>query len=255
MPSISVVITVYNEENYIADCIQSARLLTDNITVVDTGSTDRTVALVTSLGAEIKHLPFRRYVEPSRKYAITSATSDWVLVLDADERISKELADEILAAVSSDDFTHYTIPRRNIFAGRKWLRYGGWYPDQVLRLIKTSSFKAWPDAIHSSPVIDGNRGELKNDIIHYFHPSLEQMVSKTTNFEEIEAELLFQAKKKSGVMIFFRKYFGELYRRLVKKMGFRDGAFGVIEAAYQAYSKSITYLILYEKQHAKSTTD
>ena len=145
--------------------------------------------------------------------------------------------------------SQYKIPRRNIFAGTKWLRHGGWWPDYQIRLINKKYFIRWPKRIHSPPEIKGKFGFLKNPIIHFFHGDIEKMVEKTIAFENIESDLLYQAGKKANTFTFFRKFIAELWRRLIKKFGFLDGEVGIIESIYQAFSKTITYLFLYEKNH------
>lgn len=262
---ITVVINTYNEENNIVECIKSAKLLTDDIILIDTGSTDGTVSIARKMRVTTYDFPRSFYVEPSRKFAIDKAQGEWIFILDADERVTEELAREIHGTLDSqrdpakrDDttslklrgagiITYYKIPRKNIFGGKKWLRYGGWYPDHQIRLIKKDAFIDWPKQIHSTPKIVGEMGYLKEHFLHLFHPNLTNMVSKTAIFEEIESELLFKAGKTCRTRTFFRKFLGELYRRMFKKLGFLDGTIGIIEAIYQAYSKTITYLFLYEK--------
>lgn len=244
---ITVVISAYNEKKNIKDCIDSALLLTENIIVVDTGSTDQTASLVKNSGFKVVSFPYVAYVEPSRKFAINLVKTDWLFILDADERITKALAEEIKKAIARCDKTHFQLPRKNIFSGKKWLQHGGWYPDYQIRLIKKNAFRNWPSIIHSTPIIKGEGGILKNPLLHYFHPNLSNMVDKTIVFEDIESDLLFKAGKKVSVATLFRKFFGELYRRLIKNKGFLDGSAGVIESIYQAYSKTVTYIYLYEK--------
>ncbi len=244
---ITVVIGAYNGEKIIKNAIKSAFLLTDDVLVIDTESTDNTYEVAKKLGCRVLHFPYHRYVEPSREFAIASAKGDWIFILDADEVITKELAEEIHKTIEKTNNTHFFVPRKNIFAGKKWLRYGGWYPDGVLRLIKKESFKRWPTAIHSTPQIIGSSGTLSEPFVHYFHPDLENMVSKTIVYEDIESDLLYKAGKTVTMKTLFRKFFGELYRRMFKKFGFLDGTYGIIESLYQAYSKTITYLMLYEK--------
>jgi hypothetical protein len=245
--NITVVISAYNGEPIIENAIKSAFLVTDDVLVVDTESTDNTYDIAKKLGCRVLHFPFHRYIEPSRNFALHSSGGDWVFILDADEEITQELAQEIKMTVENTDHSYFYVPRKNIFAGKKWLQHGGWYPDAVLRLIKKSAFKEWPTAIHSTPIISGTAGRLSEPFLHYFHPNLENMVSKTMVYEDIESDLLFKAKKPVSTSTFFRKFFGELYRRLLKNAGFLDGSFGIIESFYQAYSKTITYLMLYEK--------
>lgn len=252
MEKITVIIYTHNEEKNISDCLESAKLLTDKIILIDMESSDKTLEIAKNHKIPILNFPRSNYVEPAREFGIRHAKTDWVFILDADERMTKDLAIEIKKLVTDDNsLTYFKIPRQNIFAGVKWLKHGGWWPDHQIRLIRKEFFVNWPKRIHSTPVIKGSIGYLKNPLIHYFHGDLSGMVTKTTVFEDIESDLLFHAKRSSGTGIFFRKFFAELYRRLLKNLGFLDGPFGIIESIYQAFSKTITYLFLYEKQVKK----
>lgn len=248
---VTVVISTANEEKNIEDCIQSAHLLSEHVIVLDMQSADNTVKIAEKSGAKVVSVEASGYVEPVRKRAIFEAPDEWVCILDADERMTPELASEIQGVVrlpskATSSPTHYRIPRKNIF-GSIWLKYGGWYPDRQIRLIYKPAFRDWPERIHSTPTIDGNAGILTNPIIHFFHGNLTHMVAKTAKYEMIESELLFEAKRPVQTLTFFRKFCGELFRRLIKHQGFRDGMMGWIESVYQAYSKTITYVFLYEK--------
>ena len=243
----SVVIFTRNEEENVVDCIKSAKRLTNDILVIDMQSEDKTSFLAKKYGAEVLEFPYTGYVEPARNFGIKKAKGEWVFILDADERITDGLAQEIKDRAGRERFTFYKVPRKNIFGGKKWLKHGGWWPDYQIRLIKKQAFVNWPKEIHSAPEIKGEIGFLKEPLEHYFHGDFEKMVEKTIKFESIEAELLFKAKRKVRASTFFRKFFGELYRRLIKNRGFLDGKLGIIESIYQAYSKTITYLLLYEK--------
>lgn len=242
---ITVVVNTRNEGKNIAGCLSSIRNLTDKIIVVDMESTDETVETAKKFDALVFNFPQKNYVEPARQFAILKSKTDWVMVIDADEEITPELAVEIKSL--GDSCTHYKIPRKNVFGRTKWLRHGGWWPDYQTRLINKSCLKAWPKRIHSTPIITGKAGHLNNPILHYFHGDLESMVKKTLVFEDIESGLLHKAKKTATTATFFRKYFAELYRRLLKNLGFLDGTPGVMESIYQAFSKTITYLFVYEK--------
>jgi len=255
--SITVIIHSLNEEKNIGDCIGSAKLLTDKIILVDMESVDKTVEIAKKLNASVFNFQIKsNYVEPAREFGIKKSKTDWVLILDADERMTQELAFEIkqLLTINSSLLTYFKIPRKNIFANIKtclpagrWLKHGGWWPDYQIRLINKKSFVNWPKRIHSTPFIKGDFGYLKNPLIHYFHGDLSNMVKKTIVFEDIESDLLYKAGKKTTTKTFFRKYLAELFRRLIKNLGFLDGTVGIIESIYQAFSKTITYLFLYEK--------
>lgn len=251
MASITVLIYTYNNETHIADCISAAKFLTDTIIVIDQNSTDKTVSLAKQLKARVVTVPHHIFVEPVRMRGISQVNEGWVMILDADERITPELAAEIKQILnSSSDITHYKIPRKNIFDNRVWLAHGGWFPDYQTRLILRSAIRDWPKNIHATPVITGNPGILNSPMLHYFHGAIEAMVSKTAVYESIESDLLYEARRASSVPIFFRKFLGELFRRLIKHAGWKDGMYGIIESMYQAYSKTVTYLFLYEKQKA-----
>lgn len=250
--SITVVINAYNEERNIEGCIKSAHLLTDDVVVIDTSSIDRTADIAKRLGVVVYRQPYSRYVEVSRKYSIGKAKGEWVLLLDADERLTIDVASEIKKTLQKTKHTHFKISRKNFFAG-KWLRHGGWYPDHVIKLINKSSFIDWPPRIHTAPNMRGECGLIKNSIIHLSQPNLEHMVSRTIVYEDEESKLLFEATRAANTSVYFRKFFGELYRRLFKGMGFFDGTYGIIESIYQAFSKTITYIFLYEKNQKSST--
>lgn len=244
---IAVVITAYNEEKNISEAIASAKLLTEDILVIDTESIDNTAAIAVASGAAVLTVPFTRIVEPTRNLSIEKATTPWVFLLDADERLTPELTREIKKTIYQKDYTHFRIKRKNMF-GNQFLKHGLWWPDIISgRLILRESFKDWPAQIHSSPIVEGREGQLDSPLIHQSQGDLTAMVKKTALFEDLESQLLFEAHKKATVMIFFRKFFGEFCRRLIKGLGFLDGSAGIIATFYQAYSKTVTYLFLYEK--------
>lgn len=263
--NITVVIHTHNEESNIEDCIASAKLLSSTILVVDMESTDKTVELAKKQEVTVLNFPFSYYVEPARAFGVEQTNTEWVFILDADERITPELAEEIDLLIKSrqmskqevstdhlDAPTYYKVPRKNIFGGKKWLKHGGWWPDKQMRFINKLYFKSWPERIHSTPDIEGLMGVLEHPIMHYFHGDIERMVNKTMVFEDIESKLLFEANREVSTSTFFRKFFGELYRRLIKNAGFMDGPIGIIESIYQAYSKTITYIYLYEKKNSRT---
>ncbi len=249
--SLTIIIFTYNNEGEIADLIENTQLLTKNILVFDLQSNDQTIRIVKKKGVNYYAFPHVEYVELARQEAIKIANSPWVLIIDADERLTPELAKEIKKAIQSNNFTHYKIPRKNIFIDR-WLKHGGWWPDYQIRLINKKYFSKWPKKIHSTPMIKGSCGYLKSPLLHFFHGDLHQMVEKTTKFEDIESDLLYQANRSVNTLTFFRKFTGELWRRMFKNLGFLDGVWGIIESIYQAFSKTITYLFLYEKKYCQS---
>lgn len=255
-PSVSVIIYASNAEKHIERAVKSAKLLSSSILLVDIGSTDQTPAIAKRLGAEVITLEQTQYVELVRMEGIKRAKADWIFILDSDEVITADLANEIHQAIGSKlpfglaqggQVASFRVPRKNMFGASKWLKHGGWWPDSQIRLIKRSELANWPSTIHSTPEINGIESKLQEPLIHYSHGDFSQMVQKTVKFENAESELLSKAHKKVTTLTFFRKFLGELYRRLIKSKGYLDGNAGIAESIYQAYSKTVTYLMLYEK--------
>lgn len=248
MDKITIIIHSHQSKQ-LDDCLESAQLLTSNILII--GNENRN---------DIKITPFINsgIVETAREFGINKATTNWVFLLDVDERMTKELAEEVKSIIigsnqlKSVKCTYYKVPRKEIVFGKKWLKYGGWWPNYQTRLIYKPSFVNWPKHIHSTPIINGKVGFLKNPILHYSQNDIEEIVRRTINFENKESDLLFQANKQANTPIFLRKFLGELWRRLIKRFGFLDGPIGIIESIYQAFSKTITYIYLYEKRNKKT---
>lgn len=255
MRDITVVIWAYNQEKNIEDCINSAKILTPKIILIDLESNDKTAAIAKKNNALVISHPNRQFVEPVREFGIQQAKTDWVFLLDADERITPEIVDEAKKQLITNPqlpITYFRLPRKNIFSGQKWFKHGGWWPDYQIRIINKKYFVSWPKTIHSTPVIKGEGGYFKNALLHFSHKNLEKMVRTTLIFEDQESDLLYQAGKPASTFTFFRKFNGELFRRLIENCGFLDGSIGIIESIYQAFSKTITYLFLYEKKNRRS---
>lgn len=193
-----------------------------------------------------------------RNYGAKKAQGDWLFYVDSDEQVSDNLRIEILKLIGNwkdasssmlkNGNSAYAIPRKNILLGHV-MRYGGWWPDYVVRLIRKDSFIKWEGELHEQPKIKGDIGKLKNPLIHNSHRSLTEMVEKTNEWSEIEAKLLFKSgHPKMNIARFISAGAREFWYRGIKKLGFLDGTIGVIEVFYQTYSRLITYAKLWEKQ-------
>jgi len=185
-----------------------------------------------------------------RNEGAKTAKGDWLLYIDTDEEVSSDLRNEIKSKTDNFQFVNsaYAIPRRNKFLGHR-MRWGGWYPDNVLRLIKKDKLKGWFGELHEQPLIDGEVGCLTKPLLHESHRNLHDMVEKTNKWSEIEAKLLFESgHPKMNFFRFCSAGFREFWYRGIVKLGFLDGRVGVIEIIYQMYSKLITYAKLWEKQ-------
>lgn len=185
-----------------------------------------------------------------RNEGAQKANGDWLFYVDSDEEVSSRLRREIDLTINDSKlkFNAYAIPRRNILLGHK-MRFGGWWPDYVLRLIKKEGLTGWEGDLHEQPKVKGEVGKLKEPLIHISHRSLTEMVDKTNNWSEIEAQLLFESgHPKMTWWRFFSAGFREFWYRGIKKLGFLDGVTGIIEICYQVFSRMVTYAKLWELQ-------
>ena len=234
----------------IGDCLKSLDFV-DKIVVIDTGNTDKTNEIAKKDGAKTI-----KYSGPSnfaswRNFALKEIKTGWILYLDADERISKSLQEEILLKTkkeNTESYNAYAIPRRN-FIFNKEFKHSGQYPDYQKRLFKRSEFIKWTGEVHEEPQFKGGLGHLKNPMIHRKDMTLSQMVEKTNKWSEIEAKLMFEAKHPPmNILRFFTAILREFYLRMIKQMAFLDGPEGIIYAIYQVFSKFTSYAKLYEMQ-------
>jgi len=173
---------------------------------------------------------------------------EWLFYVDSDEEVTPELKKMILQVIGSNEFAGYAIPRRNIFLGHE-MKWGGWRPDFVLRLIKKDKLVGWEGVLHEQPKINGTICHLKEPLIHVSHRNLTEMVEKTNRWSEVEAKPLFDSgHPKMNIFRFFSAGFREIWYRGVVHLGFLDGTVGVIEIIYQTFSRLITYSKLWELQ-------
>ena len=245
----SVIIIAKNEEQMIEDCLKSVRQLADEIILVDSGSTDKTIEIAKKYSARIISLPTEKLEFAKwRNAGLKAAKGDWVFYLDADERVTPELQKEIEKAIGDTKYVTYAIPRRNYYLGRK-MHYGGAWPDYVKRLFFKEKLRYWERELHENPVFDGEMGRLKNPIVHITHRDLSLMVEKTREWSKIEAELLYKTGHPSVTWWrILRIMLSEFWLRGVKLQGWRDGTVGWIEIIFQMFSRFVTYGRLWELQ-------
>ena len=245
---ISAVIIAQNEEKKIGDCLESVKWV-DEVIVIDNESTDKTAAIATKFGAKVVNFRGGTYSTRKNKGA-EEAKGEWLLYIDADERVTPELRKEIEDRVLKNptETVIYAIPRRNIILGRE-LHHGGWWPDYVKHLIKKDSFNGWKGDLHEEPIFDGELGHLKGALLHIKHDNLSEMVEKTNNWSNVEARLMYEANHPPmNIFRFTTAMFREFWLRMIKQMAFLDGAEGIIYAIYQVYSRFISYAKLWEMQ-------
>lgn len=252
---LSVIIIAKNEEEVIGECLESVKWA-DEIIVLDTGSTDKTGEVAKKFGAKVFKYKGSSEVNYSawRNYALSLSNGQWVLYLDADERVTPLLRMEIKSVIGPQKpaigrFDAYAIPRRNIRLGKE-LRFGGWWPDYVLRLIKKDKLIVWEGRLHEQPKIKGEIGKLKEPLIHHSHKgSFEHKLANTIIWSGIEAQMLYEANHPPmNIRRFIGAMAREFYKRMIKYQAWRDGTEGILEAIYQVLSVFITYARLWELQ-------
>jgi glycosyltransferase involved in cell wall biosynthesis len=187
--TLSVAMIAMNEEANLPRTLESVRWA-DEIIVVDSGSKDRTLEIAQSFGAMTSYHAFGGHGE-QKNVALDQCTSDWILLLDADEVLTPQLQDEIRQLLSGEPkFNAYWIPRLNLYYGR-WIRHGGFYPDHKLRLFRRGSARLSEGVgPHSTPQFAGTRGKLKGDMLHYAYPTMGIYLEHMNRYSSEIAQLL-----------------------------------------------------------------
>jgi glycosyltransferase involved in cell wall biosynthesis len=232
---ISVVLVVRNERDRLPQALATVGWA-DEVLVADTGSTDGTPAVARSLGVRVEKLPWEGYVG-SRNRALALATHDWVLFVDADERVPDALRDELLARIAAEGhvLAGLSMPRLSLFLGRP-VRHGAWYPDVQFRAGRRSrGFRAVGGRVHETYAAEGPVVRLRSFLRHEPYRDLSDYLRKAALYARLAAQDRAEQGGRPGVAaILFRPPF-EFLRSLVLKAGFLDGAAGVQVAFVHAW--------------------
>ena len=249
---VSVVVITKNEEDNIGACLETAAWA-DEIIVVDDDSTDRTREIAARYTDKI----FQRRMDNEgrhRNWAYARASNNWVLSIDADERVTPELAEEIVSLIGGKPgFKAYTVPRRN-HIGDYWLRWGGEYPASQLRLFLRDEFRYEEAEVHPRAFLDGDCGHLKGDLIHYSHRDIEDYVRSLESHTTLEAKKWFAAKKKKP---FWKAVWRGLdrcfYRRLLRKKSYKDGVYGITVAVFSGIYQLVSWVKCWEMERSAAS--
>ena len=245
MPTLSVILITRNEEANLADCLASLEGIAQQIVVVDTNSSDRTLDIAKSYGAVIAQPQDWPGFGPQKNRALDLATGEWVLSLDADERLTPALKSEIVTAIHhSAHVDCFAIPRLSWYCGR-FIRHSGWNPDYVDRLFKRGSARFSDDLVHERLLPSGQVAKLENPMLHYSFMDYSQVLQKIDRYSTASAEQAFAQGKTStplkavlhGVWSFFRTYF--------LQAGFLDGPQGFTLAMSNAQGTYYRYIKLW----------
>lgn len=246
---LSAIIIAKNEQDRIKTCLESVKWA-DEIIVLDNGSTDKTLEIVKQYTNKIFRFENQDYAA-FRNKAFEKASGDWVLYVDPDERVLTPLRNEIEQLIKANDCSAYAISRKNIIFGKE-VKYGPFWPDWVIRLLKREHFEEWVGAIHEYPKFKGKLGYTKNSLLHLTHRDLDQVVQKSLAWSKIDANLRIKAghPKMSGWR-FLRIVAIEIFNQGIARGGFFNGTVGVIDSLLQTISLYLTYVRLWQLQQPK----
>ncbi|MBN3004775.1 glycosyltransferase family 2 protein [Chromobacterium alkanivorans] len=246
---ISVVLITKNAETSLGKCLDSVGFA-DEIVLVDSGSTDRTLAIASAYKAKVIHQDWLGF-GPQKQLAVQAASHDWVLCLDADEWLSTELVNEIKAVLDNPQATAFQFPRCNRFMGR-FLKHGEGYPDWSLRLFHRGHARWSDDLVHEYVIADGPVHKLRHDLMHESGEDIALYLSKQNRYTSLQAEQLLQRGKRVGIaklilspLLRFLKFY--FFRR-----GFLDGVPGLVHISIGCFNSYIKYAKLIELRRLKS---
>lgn len=243
MPGVSAVVLTYNEEQHIAACLDTLAWA-DELLVLDSLSTDRTVEIARAKGARVEQAPFADWAE-QRTRAMSLARRPWVFFVDADERATADLADEVQEVVERDDKAGWWVPRHNYIFGRL-VRHAGWSPDYQPRLLRTARCRWDPDRpVHELVIFDGPEGHLRHSLIHYNYDTMAQFQAKQERYTALFARQLYMEGKRARLRSFIGQPAREFVRRYVTLQGWRDGPLGLLLSGLLAYYMLVTYVKLW----------
>lgn len=240
MNKLSAVIITFNEERNIVRCIDSLQEIVDEIIVVDSFSTDKTIELCESKGVKVIQNKFEGHIQ-QKNFALQQAKNDWVISLDADEALTEELKKSIIEVLKNPTVKGYKFNRLTNYCG-KWVRFCGWYPDTKLRMVDRN-FAIWQgiNPHDKLELTDGKKeGFLKGDLLHYSYYTKEDHYKQIEYFGKIAAQEAFKDGKRVNKLFLVGKVIAQFVKSYVLKLGILDGITGLkisYRSAYATYRK------------------
>jgi len=241
---VSVYIPVLNEESRIESALKSLDWV-DEIVIIDTGCTDETISIAERHTDRIVAHEFVGFGQ-LRNFGIDACSNEWIISIDADERCTPELAQEIREVIQSPHaLDAYWIPRRNWFMGR-WIKYCGWYPDYCQpKLFRKNAMRYRDeDIVHEGWDVHGKIGYLKNDVLHFSFQNLSHVINKTNHYSDLGSKKIIRQQKKCSTTLAFLYGLWAFIRIYILKLGFLDGgagfviAFSNFEGTFYRYAKA-----------------
>jgi len=246
---LTIIVIAKNEELMIGDCLKSIQFA-DEIIVIDNGSTDNTAKISIKFKAKVFKTNLSGW-DHLHNLGSQKANGNWILYIDADERVSGSLKKQIqkITSFPKSDYSAYCISRQNNYLGKQ-MKYGGWGDDSVIRLFEKSKLFGWFGSLHEQPRYSGNLGKIIDPIIHYSHRDLYSMTEKTIIFTNYEAQNRINIHHPPVIWWrFIRVMLSEFYLRFIKLSAWKDGSEGIIDGIFQIYNSFIIYSRLWELQN------
>ncbi len=232
---LSVAIITHNEEDNIRGALESVKWA-DEIVVVDSFSTDRTAEICREYTDKVFSFEWSGFSEQKNR-AVSLTTNPWVLVLDADERVTRELKDEILDVIKDkSSMDGYYLPRKNYFA-RRWIKHGGWWPDYTLRLFRREKGLFEAREVHESIKVLGSTGYLKNPIEHYTYKGIDDYLKRMQTYSTLAAKELLKKGRRANIFDIIFRPPATFFRMFFLQLGMLDDIYGIILAyLYSVYT-------------------
>jgi glycosyltransferase involved in cell wall biosynthesis len=247
MASLTVITLTLNEQRNISDCLASAQWA-DEMIVIDSGSTDRTVEIARGFTPSVYSIAWEGY-GAARNFALQKAGGDWILWLDADERVTPELAEEIRGILKSEHQTvdGYAIARRAYFLGR-WIRHSGWYPGRVVRLFRKGKGHFSETRVHEQLQLDGIAATTRHDLLHLTDPDLDHYLYKFNKYTSLAADDMMAAGRTFKLRDFLLRPPFQFVKMYILRRGFLDGIQGFILAVLSSAYVFTKYAKLWERR-------
>jgi glycosyltransferase involved in cell wall biosynthesis len=247
--TLSVTLVVWNEEERLRPCLESVAWA-DEIVVVDAESTDKTVPLAREFTDRVWVRPWPGFAA-QKNFALDQATGDWILSLDADERVTPALRARIEDILRGDGPADgYRMPRRNIFWGR-WVRHGGLYPDRQLRLFRRGAGRFAEDAVHESVRVDGRVAALGEPLLHHSYRDLADFIRRANRYSSLAAEDWARQGRSVRLADLIMRPLGRFVSMYIVRLGFLDGWRGLLLAALYANYVFLRMAKAWEARHAR----
>ena len=251
MPTLACAILAKDVVNHIRECVQSCAFA-DEVVVFDTDSSDGTQDAARAAGARVIDTPFINFSQ-ARNFALARVQADWVLFVDADERVTPELAAEVRRVIQDDAIAGWWVPRYNHIVGHV-MKGAGWYPDYQLRLmLRERAHYDEAREVHELAIIDGEEGYLKAHLIHYNYESWEQFHAKQARYTRYDARTLLNAGVRAHPRHLLTRPGQEFWRRFVTWQGYKDGLHGLRLSLIMARYEQKKYWWMLQAQRGQKT--